>query len=124
MNVVNLLEKAQANLQQQDSVYHEQADTLLGMLRSAGVLSHKRASVNGKLHKLISAMIVEAFYGETTIDVATRRQQTYHLYGFSTETVKYLDRMVETGFLLTPLGKAKGALTLSPLLHDYLEQLA
>ena len=42
MNVFRLLELASERLKTNDALFHEQADTVLGILRSAGVLPHKR----------------------------------------------------------------------------------
>ena len=70
MNVFRLLELASERLTTNDALFHEQADTVLGILRSAGVLPHKRSSLNGSLHKLVAAMIVQAYDDNTTIDVA------------------------------------------------------
>ena len=41
MNVFRLLELASERLTTNDALFHEQADTVLGILRSAGVLPHK-----------------------------------------------------------------------------------
>ena len=120
MNVFRLLELASERLTTNDALYHEQADTVLGILRSAGVLPHKRSSLNGSLHKLVAAMIVEAYDTDTTIDVAVRRAGTFHHYGYSTKIVDYLDKAVEQGLLISQTGKAKGALTLSDILEAYL----
>ena len=92
-----LLELASDRLTTNDALFHEQADTVLGILRSAGVLPHKRSSLNGSLHKLVAGMIVEAYDTDTTIDVAVRRAGTFHHYGYSTKIVEYLDAAVEQG---------------------------
>ena len=47
MNVFRLLELASVRLTTNDALFHEQADTVLGILRSAGVLPHKRSSLMG-----------------------------------------------------------------------------
>ena len=47
MNVFRLLEVASVRLATNDALFHEQADTVLGILRSAGVLPFKRSSLNG-----------------------------------------------------------------------------
>ena len=47
MNVFRLLELASERLTTNDALFHEQADTVLGILRSASVLPHKRSSLNG-----------------------------------------------------------------------------
>ena len=121
MNVFSLLERARKRLQLQDSLYHEQCEVVLGILRSAGVLPYKRSSLNGELHKLVAAMIVEAFKADTTIDVGTRRAGTFHRYGYSTKVISYLDKMVEQRLLISPTAKASGALVISDLLDAYLD---
>ena len=120
MNVFRLLELASDRLTTNDALYHEQADIVLGILRSAGVLPHKRSSLNGTLHKLVAAMIVEAYDDDTTIDVAVRRAGTFHHYGYSTKVVDYLDKAVEQGLLISQTGKAKGAVALGDILKAYL----
>jgi len=121
MNVFRLLELAAERLKTNNALYHEQADTVLSILRSAGVLPHKRSSLNGSLHKLVSAMIVEAYETETTIDVASRHQGTFSYYGYSTKIVEYLDKAVEKNLLFSKTSKAKGKLEVGTLLQDYLE---
>ena len=120
MNVFRLLERASDRLTTNDALYHEQADTVLGILRSAGILPWKRSSLNGSLHKLVAAMIVQAYDNDTTIDVAVRRSGTFHHYGYSTKIVEYLDTAVEQGLLISQTGKAKGALALADILEAYL----
>ena len=122
MNVFRLLELASVRLTTNDALFHEQADTVLGILRSAGVLPHKRSSLNGSLHKLVSAMIVQAYEDNTTIDVAVRRAGSWHYYGYSTKIVSYLDAAVEQGLLISQTGKAKGALSLGDILEAYLAE--
>ena len=122
MNVFRLLELASERLTTNDALFHGQADTVLGILRSAGVLPHKRSSLNGSLHKLVAGMIVEAYDTDTTIDVAVRRAGTFHHYGYSTKIVEYLDAAVEQGLLISQTGKVKGALSLGEILEAYLSQ--
>ena len=122
MNVFRLLEFAADRLKTNDALFHEQADTVLGILRSAGVLPHKRSSLNGGLHKLVAAMVVEAYETNTTIDVAIRRAGTWHRYGYSTVIISYLDAAVEQGLLVSQTGKAKGALALGEIIETYLDQ--
>ena len=122
MNVFRLLELASLRLKTNDALFHEQADTVLGILRSAGVLPHRRSSLNGTLHKLVAAMIVQAYDEDTTIDIAVRRAGTFHHYGYSTKIVEYLDAAVEQGLLQSQTGKAKGALALGEILEAYLSQ--
>ena len=122
MNIFRLLQVASVRLATNDALFHEQADTVLGILRSAGVLPHKRSSLNGSLHKLVSAMIVQAYDTNTTIDVAVRRAGSWHYYGYSTKIVSYLDTAVEQGLLISQTGKAKGALSLGDILEAYLAE--
>ena len=122
MNVFRLLEVASERLTTNDALYHEQADTVLGILRSAGVLPHKRSSLNGSLHKLVAAMVVEAYETNTTIDVAVRRAGTWHRYNYSTVIISYLDAAVEQRLLISNTGKAKGALALGEIIETYLDQ--
>ena len=122
MNIFRLLQVASLRLATNDPLFHEQADTVLGILRSAGVLPHKRSSLNGSLHKLVAAMIVQAYDTNTTIDVAVRRSDTFHHYGYSTKIVEYLDTAVEQGLLVSQTGKAKGALSLADILEAYLAE--
>ena len=122
MNVFRLLELASERLKPNDALFHGQADTVLGILRSAGVLPHRRSSLNGNLHKLVAAMIVQAYDDDTTIDVAVRRAGTWHYYNYSTVIISYLDKAVEQGLLISKTGKAKGALALGEILGGYLGQ--
>ena len=122
MNIFRLLQVASLRLATNDPLFHEQADTVLGILRSAGVLPHKRSSLNGSLHKLVSAMIVQAYDTNTTIDVAVRRAGSWHYYGYSTKIVSYLDAAVEQSLLISQTGKAKGALSLGDILEAYLAE--
>ena len=122
MNIFRLLQVASVRLATNDALFHEQADTVLGILRSAGVLPFKRSSLNGSLHKQVAAMIVQAYDDNTTIDVAVRRAGTFHHYGYSTKIVEYLDAAVEQGLLISQTGKAKGALALADILEAYLDE--
>ena len=122
MNIFRLLQVASVRLATNDALFHEQADTVLGILRSAGVLPHKRSSLNGSLHKLVAAMIVQAYDDNTTLDVAVRRAGSWHYYGYSTKIVSYLDAAVEQGLLISLTGKAKGALSLGDILEAYLDE--
>ncbi|MDA9153512.1 hypothetical protein N9N92_00725 [Planktomarina temperata] len=122
MNVFRLLELASERLKTNDALFHGQADTVLGILRSAGVLPHRRSSLTGSLHKLVAAMIVQAYDDDTTVDLAVRRSGTFHHYGYSTKIVEYLDAAVEQGLLISQTGKAKGALSLGDILEAYLDE--
>ena len=121
MNVFSLLERATKRLQTNDPLFHEQADTLLGILLASSVIPFKRSSINGEMHKLVAATIVEAFDADTTLDIGTRRSGTFHRYGFSTKIISYLDKMVSEGLLISRTGKASGALVIGELIDAYLD---
>jgi hypothetical protein len=107
MNILMLLQRATKRLETNDPVYHEQADTAVAILRSAGALPSKRASVNGGLHKLVAAALVEAYEADT-----------------STKIISYLDKMVQTNLLSSTSGnRAKGKLALGNVLDTYLSNV-
>ena len=73
---------------------------------------------------MFSGIIVAAYEAETIIDVTSRHIATYHEYGFTAKAVGWLDKAVAKGLLLSPYeDKAKGALTVGPLLPRYLDDL-
>lgn len=120
MNVFTLLQAAKRRLETVDTEFHENAETTTAILRSSGVLPTKRLTINGKLHKLVSAMLVEAYQANTTIDVSSRSAGTFAYYGYSTKIISYLDKMVKAGLLKSDTGKAKGKLNLGPILDAYM----
>ena len=66
----------------------------------------------------------DSYFNEATELVTSRHTATYHEYGFTTKAVGWLDKAVAKGLLLSPYeDKAKGALTLGPLLTTYLDDL-
>tara|TARA_B110000114_G_scaffold176782_1_gene207833 strand:- start:128 stop:457 length:330 start_codon:yes stop_codon:yes gene_type:complete len=103
-----------------DPEFHNATDTVVAILKSSGVLPIRRASVNFTLHKLVSAVIVEAHETGETIDVATRRAGTFNRYGYSTKIISYLDKAIQQNLLSSNTGKAKGQLVIGDLLETYL----
>ena len=68
-----------------DLTWLDQVHTVMGFLRSAGVLPVTRCSINGHLHSLFSAMIVEArVWAGDTVYVHTRKLGTLAAQGIST----------------------------------------
>ena len=122
MNLFKALEAASLRLQTNDPEFHSQANLTTDILRSAGVYPHRRTSVNGHVHKLLSAAIVHVYQQDTSLDVTTRRAGTYALYGYSTKLPAYLTKAVKLGFLTSQNGKASGKLKLSELLESYLDE--
>ena len=120
MNLFKALEAASLRLQANDPEFDSQANLVTDILRTAGVYPHRRSSLNGHVHKLLSAAIVHVYQQDTSLDVTTRRAGTFALYGYSTRLPVYLTKAVELGFLTSQNGKATGKLELSELLEAYL----
>ena len=119
-SIFNLLQHARIRLATNDPEFHNTTDTVVAILKSSGVLPIRRASVNFTLHKLVSAVIVEAHETGETIDVATRRAGTFNRYGYSTKIISYLDKAIQQNLLSSNTGKAKGQLVIGDLLETYL----
>ena len=122
MNIFKALEAASLRLNQHDPAFDSQANLCTDILRSAGVYPHRRSSLNGHVHKLLSAAIVHVYQQDTSLDVTTRRAGTFALYGYSTKIPSYLTKAVKLGFLISQNGKATGKLELSELLEAYLDE--
>ena len=121
MNLFMLLQRSREHLEKGSPVFSDIADTILALLRSHEVIPYKRSTVNGGLHKMVAGAIVEAYCRDTTIDIGSRHQGTFAYYSFSTKIVEYLDKAVAKDLLLSQTSKAKGKLSLGPLLLDYLD---
>jgi hypothetical protein len=119
-SIFNLLQHARIRLATNDPEFHNTTDTVVAILKSSGVLPIRRASVNFTLHKLVSAVIVEAHETGETIDVATRRAGTFNRFGYSTKIISYLDKAIQQNLLSSNTGKAKGQLVIGDLLETYL----
>jgi len=119
LNIFKALEAASLRLNQNDPEFDSQANLTTDILRSSGVYPHRRSSLNGHVHKLLSAAIVHVYQQDTSLDVTTRRAGTFALYGYSTKIPTYL---LKLGFLTSPNGKATGKLELSELLEAYLDE--
>ena len=119
-SIFNLLQHARIRLATIDPGFHNTTDTTVAILRSSGVLPWRRSSINGELHKLVSAVIVEAHETNETIDIATRRAGTFNRYGYSTKIISFFDKMVQTNLLQSATGKAKGQLVIGSLLQNYI----
>jgi hypothetical protein len=122
LNIFKALEAASLRLNQNDPEFDIQANLTTDILRSAGVYPHRRSSVNGHVHKILSAAIVHVYQQDTSLDVTTRRAGTFALYGYSTKLPSYLTKAVKLGFLTSQNGKATGKLELSELLEAYLDE--
>ena len=120
MHLFKLLDAADLRLQSNDPIFNDKADLVLAILRSKGVLPYKRSTLNGNIHKQVSAALVSAHEHATTVDVTTRRAETLHEAGYSTKVLQYLDDAVRHKLLVSQTKKAEGNLALGTLLIDYL----
>ena len=121
MHLFKLLDAADIRLQSNDPIYNDKADLVLAILRSKGVLPYKRSTLNGNIHKQVSAALVSAHEQATTVDVPTRRAGTLHEAGYSTRVLQYLDDAVKHNLLVSQTKKAEGKLALGNILNTYLD---
>ena len=105
-----------------DLAWLDQVHTVMCVLRAVGVLPVTRCSINGHLHSLFSAMIVEAhLWAGDIVYVHTLKLSTLAKQGISTHMLGWLDQMVQAGLLPSPQqGKANGAVKLSGRLLRHL----
>jgi len=120
MNLLKLLQLGQERLNTDDPVFTAKVETLLSVLRSAGVVPYKRLSLNNHVHAMFAAAIVVAHEKQTTVDVTIRHQATYHVFGFSTRIVHYIDAAIKQELLIQLPNATDGRLQLSVILDTYL----
>jgi len=123
MDIVELIQSAKARIASNDPVFNEQVSITVALLRSLGILSHSRTSMNGHVHQAFAGALVAAYRNHIDVEVYSRRQDDLHRRGASTRIIAWLDDCVAKGVLSQSNGLkyAKGALVLSPLLTHYLE---
>lgn len=123
MDIIELMAFAKSRLKSNDPEYKERVEVTQALLRSLGVLPHKRISINGKLHALFCGAIVSAYDNRTGIDIYARRMGVIHLAGESTMLIRYLDACVKHGVLVAPepYTIAKGTLRIGEILQHYVE---
>jgi len=123
MNIIELLDVASDRLRQSNQAYDERADIIARILRCEQVLPVRRANLNGYLHKLLGAVVVNAYENNTTIDMSTRRAGVFQERGYTTKIVTWLDKMVKKGLLVSDSKAtiAKGRLQIGQLLTTYLD---
>ena len=114
---------AKSRLKSNDPLYKERVEVTQALLRSLGILPHKRISINGKLHTLFCGAIVSAYNNQTGIDIYTRWMGVIHLAGESTMLIRYLDACVKHGVLTAsePYTEAIGRLRIGEMLEHYLQ---
>ena len=138
MNLFKLKELAKDQLSDPTPKFNEEVETVLGIMRSTGAVPYKRSSINGHVHRLMSAVIVMAHRLKVDIEVSSRKAGYYAERKVSTKFINYLDSLVGQGLLVssTPvqldffykLGevpakvKASGALSVGDTFKKYLNK--
>ncbi len=139
MNLFKLKELAEDQLKDPTPQFNEEVETVLGIMRSTGAVPYKRSSLNGHLHRLMSAVIVMAHKLKEDIEVSTRKAGYYAERKVSTKFINYLDSLVGQGLLecSTPVQldfffkfgdtpakiKASGALSVGYIFQRYLNKV-
>ena len=106
-----------------DLVYRERVDVVLALLRALGVLSHKRISINGLLHRVFAGALVSAYENQTPVELYSRRQAALFAKGHSTRLISWVDGCVKHEFLIpqAPIDYAKGKLDTGAILKHYIQ---
>jgi len=121
MRYIELAGTSKLRLLQNDAVFHDKAERIVGLMRSLDVIPTRRATLWGHWHKLLAAMLVSAYESGTTVDIHTRRKGTLADAGLTTNMIKWMDNLVAKGLLIPSNGSAKavGALLLgNPLIEQ------
>ena len=101
MNLFKLKELAEDQLSHPTPHFNEEVETVLGIMRSTGVVPYKRSSINGHVHRLMSAIIVIAHRLKVDIEVSSRKAGYYAERKVSTRFINYLDGLVGQGLLVS-----------------------
>ena len=112
MRYIDLFAMASTRLLDDDNDFLDKSDRLVAALRSLDIIPTRRASVNGHLHKLLAAMLVTAYYEQTTVDVTTRRKGTLVELGLTSKFIEWLDKIVGSKMLVPRNGASKAVGTL------------
>ena len=75
MDIVELIQSAKARIASNDPVFNEQVSTTVALLRSLGILSHSRTSMNGHVHQAFAGALVAAYRNHMDVEVYCRRYQ-------------------------------------------------
>ena len=122
-DIVLLMEEAAKRLETHDAIFSDKTETVLAILRSKGVISSKRLQQNGKYHTILAASLVLAHEKNSDLYLTTRSQGELFGRGVSTTLVKFLDKAIEQGLILSQAQnhKAKGRMSLGEIITSYLE---
>ena len=128
MHFLKLTKVAEDNLAKGDPTFLDKVGRTTGILRAKGIVPFRRATVNGRLHWLLGAILVSAKEMGETIDVAIRRKGELHQQGHSTMYLDWLDNLVKEELLVPANGqfisskkynrKAVGGFAISAFLQE------
>ena len=123
MRYIELAQTAKQRLLEDDKVFQDKAERLVGLMRSLDVVPTRRSCLNGHWHMLLGAMLVTASDEDTTVDITTRRKGKLNEVGITANMIKFLDNLVEKKLLIPANGasKALGALLLSDQLIEQIQ---
>ena len=121
-SLFDLLEESKEQLNNATPLFNEQAEVVLGILRSSGAVPLRRTASNGHLHKMFAGCLVVAYNNSSPIYLSTRKLSTFYDKGYSTMFVSWLDNLVNEDLLLTdsPKNKAEGTLSLGSVITSHL----
>ena len=108
MDIKELMADSKRRLINNDLIYRERVDVVLALLRSLGIISHSRLSVNSQLHRVFAGALVSAYENQTTVELYSRRQADLFAKGHSTRLISWLDKCVQNE-VLTPQAPIKYA---------------
>ena len=110
-----LVDEARERLKQNSHEFNDKFEIVLSILRSSGAVPYRRSTLNGHVHKLLSACIVHAVELGETFRMTSRMHKAFHDMNISTKFVSYLDKLVEEKLLSSNISneKAEGDLTVS-----------
>ena len=122
MDIKELMADSKRRLINNDLVYRERVDVVLALLRSLGIISHSKLSVNSQLHRVFAGALLSAYENQTTVELFSRRQADLFAKGHSTRLISWLDLCVKHKVLIpqAPINYAKGKLDTGPILQHYI----
>ena len=123
MYIIELMAFAKSKLKSNDPSYKERVEVTLALLRSLGVLPHKRISLNGKLHTSFCEALASAYENQTQVELYSRMRADLFAKGHSTRLIAWLDKCVKHEVLIpqAPINYAKGKLDTGPILKHYIQ---
>ena len=118
-----LVDESRERLKKNSQEFNNKCETVLAILRSSGAVPYRRSTLNGHVHKLLSACIVHAVELGETFRMTSRMHKKFHEMNISTKFVSYLDKLVKEKLLLSNISneKAEGDLIVSDDIAKFLK---